>query len=138
MSEQPPAKVLLVEDSSPQRKVARTILEELGLDHEIEYDGRGGLDALLADEDITHLITDNNMPIMDGSVLLKSLCRQHPERLKKLIHIIFKSQTFFDGQSLNEEINRIRDEIRRQGVSITLIDDYGNERDSIIEILQSS
>ena len=69
-------KILIVDDSSSVRTVARMALRERG--YEV-VEASNGQDALtkLADERCNLIISDVNMPIMDGITLLKEI-KRHP------------------------------------------------------------
>ncbi|WP_045857244.1 diguanylate cyclase [Teredinibacter purpureus] len=66
-------KVLVVEDSSTQRKFISTLLKLHLYDVIDADDGVNAIKALLANPDIKILITDYNMPRMDGFELVKTI-----------------------------------------------------------------
>ena len=71
-------KVMLVEDSMGMRKLMVSMLKSLGMDEVIEaVDGRDALNGL-RDQQIDLLLTDWNMPVMDGIELVETL-RSEPE-----------------------------------------------------------
>ncbi|HVU76780.1 MAG TPA: response regulator [Gaiellaceae bacterium] len=72
-------KVLVVEDSFTVRELQRSILEAAGYRVETARDGREGLDRLLADDEIELVLTDIEMPEMDGFELTRAI-RANPER----------------------------------------------------------
>jgi len=74
-------KILVVDDSSTMRRIIMNCLEEIG-DNEI-VEAVDGLDALmkLKEHNIDLVLTDWNMPNMDGLALLKKL-RSNPEFLR--------------------------------------------------------
>jgi two-component system, chemotaxis family, sensor kinase CheA len=66
-------KVLVVEDSFTVRELQRSILEAAGYLVETARDGREGLDCLLADEEIELVLTDVEMPELDGFELTRAI-----------------------------------------------------------------
>jgi two-component system chemotaxis sensor kinase CheA len=72
-------KVLVVEDSVTVRELQRSILETAGYRTVTARHGREGLERLLADTEIELVVTDVEMPELDGLELTR-LIRAHPER----------------------------------------------------------
>ncbi len=66
-------KVLVVEDSFTVRELQRGILEAAGYRVATARDGREGLDVLGRDEEIALVITDIEMPEMDGFALTQAI-----------------------------------------------------------------
>jgi len=66
-------KVLVVEDSFTVRELQRSILEAAGYRVETARDGREGLGRLLADDEIALVLTDIEMPEMDGFELTRAI-----------------------------------------------------------------
>lgn len=69
-------KVLVVDDSKTARKVITTMLEPHLYQIIEAEDGQQALDALEKDPDIKLLITDYNMPVMNGFDLVKNIRRE--------------------------------------------------------------
>jgi two-component system, chemotaxis family, chemotaxis protein CheY len=69
-------KILIVDDSSSVRTIARTALREQGYEVLEAGNGREALDKLSA-ERVHLVVSDVNMPIMDGITFLKEL-KSHP------------------------------------------------------------
>ncbi len=69
-------KVLLVDDSPHARKCIRRVLEQLGLRHFIEADNGAEAAGILGDTMVDLVVTDYNMPEMDGKALVEHI-RQH-------------------------------------------------------------
>ena len=66
-------RVLLVDDSKMSRRHLRRLLEELGIERITEAeDGKQGLDVLKT-ETVDVVITDINMPVMDGIEFIKNV-----------------------------------------------------------------
>jgi two-component system, chemotaxis family, sensor kinase CheA len=72
-------KVLVVEDSVTVRELQRTILETAGYRAVTARHGREGLERFLADDEIDLVVTDVEMPELDGLELTGAI-RSHPER----------------------------------------------------------
>jgi two-component system chemotaxis response regulator CheY len=69
-------KILIVDDSSSVRTIARTALREQGYEVIEAGNGREALDKLAA-ERVHLVVSDVNMPVMDGISFLKEL-KSHP------------------------------------------------------------
>jgi two-component system chemotaxis response regulator CheY len=69
-------KILIVDDSSSVRTIARTALREQGYEVVEAGNGREALDKLSA-ERVHLVVSDVNMPVMDGITFLKEL-KSHP------------------------------------------------------------
>ena len=72
-----PPNVLVVEDSLAVRELQRSILEAAGYRVETAHDGRAALDRLERDETIDLVLTDVDMPNLDGIALTEAI-RAHP------------------------------------------------------------
>ncbi len=68
-----PPKVLVVDDQFTVRELQRSILEAAGYRVETARDGREALTRVGADPDIELVVTDVEMPAMDGIELLRSI-----------------------------------------------------------------
>ena len=71
--------VLLVDDDPLVRAVAASMLEDLGCEVVTAACGREAIDTLLADDRIDVLITDINMPNMDGYALARAATQTRNE-----------------------------------------------------------
>jgi two-component system chemotaxis sensor kinase CheA len=78
-TERAPSKVLVVEDSYTVRELQRSILEAAGYRVETARDGKEGLERVERDSDIELVITDLEMPEMDGLELTRAI-RARAER----------------------------------------------------------
>ena len=78
-TERAPSKVLVVEDSYTVRELQRSILEAAGYRVETARDGKEGLERVERDSDIELVITDLEMPEMDGLALTRAI-RARAER----------------------------------------------------------
>jgi two-component system chemotaxis sensor kinase CheA len=70
--------VLVVDDQFTVRELQRSILETAGYRVELARHGREALDRISSTTDIDLVVTDLQMPEMDGIELLQSI-RKHPE-----------------------------------------------------------
>ena len=67
-------KILVVDDSSTMRRIIKNTLARLGYKDVLEgADGVEGWDAMNANQDVEMLITDWNMPEMNGLELVKKV-----------------------------------------------------------------
>lgn len=80
-------KVLVVEDSFTVRELQRSILEAAGYRVKTAHDGRDGLNSVTSDEEIDLVVTDVEMPEMDGIELTRAI-RAHPQRSSLPIVIV--------------------------------------------------
>ena len=65
-------KILVVDDSSTMRRIIKNTLKRIGYSDIIEgADGKEGWDALNNNKDVQMIITDWNMPEMNGLELVK-------------------------------------------------------------------
>ena len=72
-------KVLVVDDSPTMRRIVVQMLKRLGYSKIVEADhGKDALSRLLADGDFELLLTDWNMPIMNGLELVQAV-RANPK-----------------------------------------------------------
>jgi len=70
--------VLVVDDDPDVLDVLSDMLEDLGCDVICAHDGIGALDLLRRNDKISILITDINMPFMDGHELAERATRLRP------------------------------------------------------------
>jgi two-component system chemotaxis response regulator CheY len=67
------ANVLVVDDSSTMREIVATFLGQNGFQVAVATDGRDGLMQLRADPDIRLVVSDVNMPNMDGLTMAEKI-----------------------------------------------------------------
>lgn len=67
------AKVLVVDDSSTVRDEVAGFLKKAGLDVATAVDGKDGLAKLKADSGIRLIVSDVNMPNMDGLTMVEKI-----------------------------------------------------------------
>ncbi len=67
------AQILVVDDSATVRNEVSTFLKGHGLSVEVAVDGKDGLDKLQKDSQIKLIISDVNMPNMDGLTMAEKV-----------------------------------------------------------------
>lgn len=67
------AKILIVDDSSTVRDEVGGFLKGAGLDVALAVDGKDGLNKLKADPGIKLVVSDVNMPNMDGLTMVEKI-----------------------------------------------------------------
>ena len=67
------AKILIVDDSSTVREQVGEFLKENGLDFITAIDGKDGLTKLQGDSSIKLILSDVNMPNMDGLTMAEKI-----------------------------------------------------------------
>lgn len=67
------AKILICEDDFIAREVARVMVEKMGHIPIVSPNGKHALDTLEVNQDISLLITDMMMPVMNGTELVQIL-----------------------------------------------------------------
>ena len=73
-------KILIVDDSSTMRKIIKSVLVQAGfeIEHFIEAsNGVEGLSSLIANPDVELVLTDIQMPQMDGISFVKAVRTKH-------------------------------------------------------------
>lgn len=74
-------KVLIVDDSSIMLKIISNVLNTLGIKREnmtLSQDGKEALDKFKENQNYDMILTDWNMPIMNGLELIKNIRKIHP------------------------------------------------------------
>lgn len=79
------ANVLVVDDSSTMREIVTGFLSKNGFDVAVATDGRDGLAQLLKDPAIKLVVSDVNMPNMDGLTMADKI---RTEQGNKAVHIV--------------------------------------------------
>lgn len=67
------ANVLVVDDSSTMREIVASFLTQNGFEVALATDGRDGLDQLRRDPGIRLVVSDINMPNMDGLTMAEKI-----------------------------------------------------------------
>ena len=84
-------RVLLVDDSPNARRFMRKVLENLGIQHIVEAgDGKEGA-AILDDTMVDLIVTDYNMPEMDGREFVKYVRNQSWQRTVPILMVTSES-----------------------------------------------
>jgi two-component system chemotaxis response regulator CheY len=83
------SKLLVVDDSSAMRKIILRVLRQADLDFDDFLEAQGGAEALrllASDHEIALVLSDLDMPAMDGVALVKAVRAQHAkERLPVIL-----------------------------------------------------
>ncbi|MDD3581891.1 MAG: response regulator [Desulfobacca sp.] len=66
-------KVLVVDDFSTMRKIVRNVLKQIGFEDIVEAENGASALAVIRNEKIDLVVTDWNMPQMDGLELLENI-----------------------------------------------------------------
>ena len=67
------AQVLVVDDSNTMREIVSTFLSQNGFEVAVAHDGRDGLRCLQDDPGIRLVVSDINMPNMDGLTMAEKI-----------------------------------------------------------------
>ena len=67
------AQVLVVDDSNTMREIVSGFLSQNGFEVTVAHDGRDGLQRLLDDPGIRLVVSDINMPNMDGLTMAEKI-----------------------------------------------------------------
>jgi PAS domain S-box-containing protein len=82
------ARVLLVEDNRVNQRVARAILEGLGIGVEVAADGSAAVDAVGGGpERFDAVLMDVQMPVMDGCEATRVIRQRHPDATLPIIAV---------------------------------------------------
>ncbi len=73
MSDPTPLKFLIVDDFSTMRSIVRGLLKEMGCDHLAEAEDGAAALSLLRAQRFDFVVSDINMPNMDGFALLEAI-----------------------------------------------------------------
>ncbi|MCW8826473.1 MAG: chemotaxis response regulator CheY [Gammaproteobacteria bacterium] len=84
-------KILVVDDFSTMRRIIKNLLRELGFTNTHEADDGNTALPMLKDGDYELLVTDWNMPGMEGIDLLKA-CRADPDLAKLPVLMVTAEQ----------------------------------------------
>ncbi|MDH4394003.1 MAG: response regulator [Aquabacterium sp.] len=79
------AQVLVVDDSSTMREIVSTFLSKNGFDVAVASDGRDGLAHLRQDPDIRLVVSDINMPNMDGLTMAQTIRTEMGDRDVRIV-----------------------------------------------------
>jgi two-component system chemotaxis response regulator CheY len=93
-----PLHILVVDDSAMMRAVIKRALQQTDLDIGVVLEAAHGQEALdiMDREPVDAVLTDINMPVMNGIDLLRAIHARAPERLLRIV-------VSTDGSSLRRE-----------------------------------
>ena len=96
------AKVMIIDDAQPTRAKVRMFLEEEG--HEVYEgcDGEDGLSVLRNNKDVSLIVCDVNMPVMDGITFAFAL--REEDELKHIPLIMCTTETV---ESIREDVKSL-------------------------------
>lgn len=114
--------ILIVDDSASIRELVGISLEDNGYSVIKGCDGKDGLDKLQENRNVDMIITDLNMPIMDGLTFLKEI-RKH-ERYQYVPILILTTES---------NVN-MRNEAKSLGATGWIIKPF--EKDKLIKVIQ--
>jgi two-component system chemotaxis response regulator CheY len=86
------AHILVVDDSSTMREIVGSFLSKNGFEVTVATDGRDGLAKLKQDPEIRLVLSDVNMPNMDGLTFLKTLKTLPAHKFVPVIMLTTESQ----------------------------------------------
>jgi len=84
-------KILVVDDSSMIRLIVSKAAKKAGYDVVEAINGQEGIDSLLKHDDISLILCDINMPIMDGLTMVKNI--KEYENLKYIPVVMLTTET---------------------------------------------
>ena len=86
------AKILVVDDSSTVRDEVAGFLRKNGLDVDTAVDGKDGLAKLRSNPGVKLVVSDVNMPNMDGITFLKEVKKSAAHKFTPVIMLTTESQ----------------------------------------------
>jgi CheY-like chemotaxis protein len=107
------SKLMIVDDQAIFRAQFRTAVEKSGIALDVidAENGSKGIDLFEASEDVSVLVVDVHMPVMNGPDMLMELLKRHPERMDA-IHFFMMT---------TEGNRKVRQEWMARGCSAWLI-----------------
>jgi two-component system chemotaxis sensor kinase CheA len=115
-------KVLVVDDQFTVRELQRSILRASGYRVEVACDGREALDALNTKDAFDLVVTDLQMPEMDGLALLAAI-RAHPDHSSLPVVIVTSRGSDEDrkrGAQAGADAYIVKDEFDQQALLQTV------------------
>jgi two-component system chemotaxis response regulator CheY len=95
-------KILIVDDSSMIRFVVTKVAKKMGYDVIEANDGQAGLDQLLKNSDTALILSDINMPIMDGLEMVEKI--KQNEELKYIPIVMLTTESKSDLKQRGKEL----------------------------------
>lgn len=86
-------KILFVEDEQDLQKIVSATFQKIGFEFFIAGNGKEALDILVQNSDISLLVTDINMPVMNGLDLVRE-ARKLSKKLKIVIMSAHNEEEF--------------------------------------------
>ena len=89
-------KILIVDDSTTMRKIIMRVLKQAGMQVDTFLEasnGVEGLKALAADSDLDLVLSDIDMPQMDGIAFVKAVRRTHKKEVLPIVMISTESES---------------------------------------------
>ena len=108
-------KILIIDDSSMIRLVVSKTAKKAGYIVVSASDGQEGLNELQKHDDIDLILTDLNMPIMDGMAMIKII--KEDTKLKYLPIVILTT----------EYEEKLKDQARKLGVKAWMVKPFNEE-----------
>ncbi|MFT5051414.1 MAG: two-component system chemotaxis response regulator CheY [Chlamydiales bacterium] len=102
------SKILIVDDSATMRKIIKRVLRQADLpfDEVLEAaNGLEGLEQLAAQPDISLILSDVNMPEMDGLTMVAKVRETHGEDKVKIMMITTEGGEEIRGQAASAGAN---------------------------------
>ena len=90
-------RVLVIEDNQINQEVMQVLLGQMGLEVALADDGQQGLDALMAGENAQLILTDLQMPVMDGYTAAQRIRQWEAQAQQKRRPIIAFSADAYAG-----------------------------------------
>ena len=112
---------LVADDDEGPRDINRRYIEKLGYEIKTAEDGKQALDILNSSSDITLLVTDFEMPNMDGCELTKAI-RKHS--VYKELPVVMAS-----GKAFEEKVQK---SAKESGVTALICKPYNQEELKIV------
>jgi two-component system chemotaxis response regulator CheY len=90
-------RALVVDDSATMREMVSYTLKQAGFEPLVGKDGQDGLDRLTG-EPVDLIITDLNMPVMDGLAFIKSVRTKEEYKFTPILMLTTESQSDMKAQ----------------------------------------
>ncbi len=94
------AQVLVVDDSSTMREIVSAFLSKNGFDVAVASDGRDGLDHLRQDPGIRLVVSDINMPNMDGLTMAQTIRAEMGDRDVRIVMLTTEDNSAIRARGL--------------------------------------
>ncbi|MEN8247443.1 MAG: response regulator [Bacteroidota bacterium] len=115
-----PNKLLIVDDSESIRELVGYNLEDAGYKVVKAVNGKDGLEKL--NEEIKLIVSDLNMPVMDGITMIKNIRKEPKYKHLPIIMLTTESQ------------QGIKNEARKAGATAWIVKPF--DRDKLIQVIK--